>query len=62
MNASFFPQVTIRPMGWGPSRLCFGVTSILVTKDTVAIIGNLSLYDFISVWENLTKISRASLE
>ena len=28
-------------------------------KDIVAIIGNLSLYEFVSVWENLTKISRA---
>jgi CubicO group peptidase (beta-lactamase class C family) len=27
--------------------------------DIVAIIGNLSLYDYISVWENLTKVSRS---
>jgi D-alanyl-D-alanine carboxypeptidase len=30
-------------------------------KDIVAIIGNLSIYDFVSVWKNLTDISRANL-
>ncbi|HLA06704.1 MAG TPA: serine hydrolase domain-containing protein [Anaerolineales bacterium] len=30
--------------------------------DIVAIIGNLSLYDYVSVWENLTDVSRASLK
>ena len=30
--------------------------------DIVAIIGNLSLYDFVGVWENLTDVSRAILE
>jgi len=30
--------------------------------DIVAIIGNLSLYDYVSVWENLTDVFRASLK
>jgi hypothetical protein len=30
--------------------------------DIVATIGNLSLYDYVSVWENLTDVSRASLK
>jgi len=30
--------------------------------DVVAIIGNLSLYDYVSVWEDMTNVSRASLK
>lgn len=51
---------------WASIGFFIGSTTMVAyspgEKDIVAIIGNLSLYDFVSVWENLTEVSRVSLK